>query len=78
MTAVFYLLCAFIWGTTWFAIRASIGVGGYPTYAAAALRFTLAAVILGGLWRAGLARPGPRTRREVAWLVVAGLLNAGS
>ncbi len=73
---VAYVACALIWGTTWFAIRVCIGAGGYPVYAAAALRFTLAALILGAIAAVGIARPGPRGRREWLWVVVAGLLNA--
>ncbi|HET6611145.1 MAG TPA: DMT family transporter [Kofleriaceae bacterium] len=76
MTAVAYVICAVVWGTTWFAIRVSIGPGGYPTYFAAALRFSMAAAALLVVWRLGFARPGPRSRKQLAWLVVAGLLNA--
>jgi drug/metabolite transporter (DMT)-like permease len=70
-----YLACAFIWGTTYRAIRICIGAGAYPTYAAAALRFVLAAAILGVIWAAGWSRPGPIGRRAWGWLVAAGLLN---
>jgi len=71
-----YVVCAVVWGTTWFAIRVCIGDGGYPTLPAAALRFTIAVAVLVPLAVAGLARPGPRDRRQLLWLVVAGLLNA--
>ncbi|HEX4421671.1 MAG TPA: EamA family transporter [Kofleriaceae bacterium] len=67
-----YLACALIWGTTWFAIRASIAA--YPTFTALALRFAIAAVILVPL--AARARPWPRGRMW-GWLVVAGVLDAG-
>jgi drug/metabolite transporter (DMT)-like permease len=76
VTLVAYVACALIWGTTWFAIRANIGEGGYPTFLAASLRFTLAGVILGSIFAFGLARPGPRARREWLALVGGGLLNA--
>ncbi len=72
-TLIAYLTCAIIWGTTWFAIRASIGPDGYPTILAAALRFTLAALVLAPL--AIFARPWPR-RGEWSWLVLAGALDA--
>src|SRR5215510_16077874 len=55
---VAYLACALIWGTTWYAIRVSIAPGAYPTLAALALRFAIAAVIL--LPFAARARPWPR------------------
>lgn len=72
-TSFAYLALALIWGTTWFAIRESIGPDGFPTMLAAALRFTLAALILAPLaWRA---RPWPQ-RAQWPWLVVAGALNA--
>lgn len=71
-----YLICAAVWGTTWFAIRVSIGTEGYPTFVSAALRFSLAAVILLALLGAGWGRPLPRGRREWMGLVVAGLLNS--
>lgn len=76
MAVVAYIACALIWSTTWFAIRVCIGPGGYPTYRAASLRFLLAAAILGALWVAGVARPGPRTARDRAWVCLAGVLNA--
>jgi drug/metabolite transporter (DMT)-like permease len=72
-----YLACAFIWGTTYFAIRLCIGEGAYPTYVAAALRFVIAAAILGIVVALGWARPGPRGWKAWAWLVAAGLLNFG-
>jgi drug/metabolite transporter (DMT)-like permease len=70
-----YLACALIWGTTYFAIRLCIGPGAYPTYVAAALRFVVAALVLGGIVAFGGARPLPRGRRAWAWLIAAGLFN---
>lgn len=71
-----YVVCAVVWGTTWFAIRVCIGAGGYPTMPAAALRFTIAIAVLLPMAAVGLARPGPRNRRQLLWLAGAGLLNA--
>lgn len=73
---VAYLVCALVWGTTWFAIRVSIGEGGYPTIAAAALRFTVATALIVPLYLLGVARPGPRGLRQWGWLCGAGVLNA--
>ncbi len=70
-----YIACALIWGTTFFAIRACIGDGGYPTYLAAAIRFVIAAAILGAIVLVGWARPAPRGARAWAWLICAGLIN---
>lgn len=70
-----YCLCALIWGTTWFAIRVCIGPGGYPTLSALALRFAIAAVLLVPL--AIRARAWPQDARTWAWLVAAGVLDAG-
>ena len=68
-----YAACAFIWGTTWFAIRVCIGPGGYGTYSALALRFAIATCVL--LPIAARTRPWPSGR---AWLplVLAGVLDA--
>jgi drug/metabolite transporter (DMT)-like permease len=74
--SIAYVACALIWGTTWFAIRRSIGAGGYPTLAAAAIRFAIAALVIGALWAVGWARPGPREARTVRALLAAGLLGA--
>ena len=75
MTALVYALCAVIWGTTWFAIRRCIGPGGYATFTAAALRFAIAAAILGALYAAGQGRPGPK-RKELFPIVLCGVLGA--
>jgi drug/metabolite transporter (DMT)-like permease len=70
-----YIACALIWGTTWYAIRVCIAPGAFPTLAALALRFVIAALLL--LPFALRMRPWPRGR---AWgyLVAAGLLEAGA
>src|SRR5262245_21005051 len=36
-----YVICALVWGTTWFAIRVSIAPEGYPAFLSAAIRFTI-------------------------------------
>jgi drug/metabolite transporter (DMT)-like permease len=75
--ALAYAICALVWGTTWFAIRVTIvGEGAYPTFESAALRFTIAAVVLAAIALAGLSRPGPRALRQWVWLGIAGALNA--
>lgn len=73
---VAYVVCAVVWGTTWYAIRVSIGDDGYPTIVAAALRFTVATALVVPLVLLGVARPGPRGRRQWSWLCLAGVLNA--
>lgn len=72
---VCYVVCALVWSTTWFAIRVCIGAGGYPTFPAAAIRFSLAALVLGLIVWSGLGRPRPRGRRQITWLAVAGAFN---
>lgn len=73
-----YLTCALVWGTTWFAIRVSIGPDGFPTLESVALRFTLAALLLAPIvWRLRLG-PWPSGVRTWGWMVVAGILDAGS
>lgn len=71
---VAYLACALIWGTTWYAIRVCIGPGGFPTLLALALRFALAALVLLPLALRTRSRPSGATW---AWLVLAGILDAG-
>jgi probable blue pigment (indigoidine) exporter len=73
---VAYVLCASIWGTTWFAIRRCIGQGGFPTFTAAALRFALATAVLAAAYAAGRGRPGPRSLRQLAALAGCGVLCA--
>jgi drug/metabolite transporter (DMT)-like permease len=55
-------------------IRVCIGPGGYPTFAGAAIRFVLATAVLAGLAALGLAGRGPRTWRQRAWILGAGVL----
>lgn len=71
---VAYLVCAVIWGTTWFAIRVCIAPDGYPTLAALGLRFAIAAMLL--LPLAIRVRAWPKDPRVWRWLIVAGVLDA--
>jgi drug/metabolite transporter (DMT)-like permease len=71
---VAYCTCALVWGTTWYTVRVCIGPGGYPTIEAAAIRFTLATMILVP-WALRL-RSRPDGLRQWGWLVVAGILDA--
>lgn len=75
MVALAYAVCVGIWGTTFYAIRACIGAGGYAPYQAAALRFVIAALILAAIVAGGLARPRPTARAQIGWICAAGLLN---
>ncbi len=75
---VAYLTCALVWGTTWYAIRASTGPGGFPTLESAAMRFTIATLVLAPIVAALRLGPWPRDRATWGWLVVAGVLNAVS
>jgi drug/metabolite transporter (DMT)-like permease len=76
--AIVYVVCAVVWGTTWFAIRRCIGDGGYPTFTSAGIRFALAGALLGLLYALGFGRPGPRGRRQLLALVACGVLSAAS
>jgi drug/metabolite transporter (DMT)-like permease len=76
LTGFVYAGCALIWGTTWFAIRRCIGPGGYPTFAAAALRFAIASAVLGAIYASGRGRPGPKGRRQLAIVAACGVLCA--
>src|SRR5258708_31789064 len=70
-----YVVCAAIWGTTWYAIRVCIGDGAYPTLVGVALRFAIAAVVLAPI--AARLRPWPRGRTWF-YLVLAGALDAAA
>jgi drug/metabolite transporter (DMT)-like permease len=70
-----YLACAFIWGTTWFAIRVCIEPGGYPSFVAAALRFTLSSSVLAILWIIFQKRINQLDKRKLGWIALAGLLS---
>lgn len=70
-----YLFCALIWGTTWYAIRVCIGPACYPTYPAAAMRFTLASFILAIIWLIQRTQIRKTTTTEIKWISVAGLLS---
>jgi drug/metabolite transporter (DMT)-like permease len=75
MSIIAYVVCALVWGTTWFAIRVCIGPGGYPPFISAAERFTIAALILAIALALGLGKPRPDAR-TVRWISLGGLLNA--
>lgn len=73
-----YLLCALVWGTTWCAIRVSIRPDGFPTYEAAALRFSVAAAIMVLLKLFGMLRLEHKLGRQLWYVCAAGLMNAAS
>ena len=73
-----YTVCTLVWGTTWFSIRLTIAPGGYPTYEAAALRFTIAVVVIALCVPGDLLRVKERAGATLPWLCVAGLINSAS
>lgn len=70
------MVCCAIWGTTWFAVRLSIGEGGFAPLPSATYRFSLAALILWGIVLVGRLRPLPSSPRIWGWLAFAGVLDA--
>lgn len=76
MVVLAYVVCALVWGTTWYAIRVCTGPDGYPTMEAAALRFAIAAAILLPIVLVFRMRPWPRGRRAWIALCIAGVLDA--
>ena len=73
-----YIVCTLVWGTTWFSIRLSIAPGGYPTYEAAALRFTIAVVVMTLASPLTVLRLRERVGEQLPWLCVVGLINSVS
>ncbi|MDZ4834811.1 MAG: DMT family transporter [Candidatus Melainabacteria bacterium] len=73
-----YAVCAIVWGTGWYAIRLSVSDGGYPIFGGAAIRYTLAALVLGMLIPFFPKAFGKVNRTETGWLIVAGILNAAA
>lgn len=69
---VAYFLCATIWGTTWYGIRVCIGPDGFPTYPAAALRFSLSAALLGIFWLFQISKYKKPSLSELKWILCAG------
>lgn len=67
-----YFLCAMIWGTTWYGIRVCIGPGGFPTYPAAALRFTLSAALIAIFWLFRANKYKKPSLFELKWIFCAG------
>jgi len=74
VTVLAYVGCALIWGTTWFAIRVNMAPGGYPPFAGAAIRFLVAVLVLVVVNAMGWAGRGPRSGRQRAYVVGAGVL----
>jgi drug/metabolite transporter (DMT)-like permease len=70
-----YLGCASIWGTTWYAIRVCIGPSGYPSYEAAALRFSISSLLLCATWFAFKKRIKRPVAAELKWISIAGLIS---
>lgn len=76
--AAAYLVCAITWGTTWFAIRVCIAPAGYPTYEAAAIRFSIAVLVIAVPGLAGILSLKRQKGWHLWWLCAAGLFNAAS
>ncbi len=77
-TVLAYLTCAMVWGTTWYAVRASTGAEGFPTLESVAMRFTLATLVLAPIVAVARIGPWPRDRVTWAWMLLAGVLDAAS
>ena len=75
---VAYTVCTLVWGTTWFSIRLTIAPGGYPTYEAAALRFTIAVAVIALCVPGAILRLKERVGQTIGWLCLAGLINSVS
>ncbi len=73
-----YAVCAIVWGTGWYAIRLCVGDGGYPVFGGAAIRYTLAAAVLLLLIPIVPKAFSKLTRKQVAWLITAGILNGAA
>lgn len=70
-----YLLCALIWGTTWYGVRVCVSPGGFPSYLAAALRFSLASSVLLVIWAVLRTKLKPPSIDEIKWITISGLLS---
>lgn len=77
-TVVAYTVCTLVWGTTWFSIRLTIAPGGYPTFEAAALRFSIAVVVIALCVPTALLRAREQVGAVLPWLCAAGLINSAS
>jgi drug/metabolite transporter (DMT)-like permease len=75
---VAYTICTLVWGTTWFSIRLTIAPGGYPTFEAAALRFTIAVAVIALCVPREFARVNVRVGKALPWLCASGLINSAS
>jgi drug/metabolite transporter (DMT)-like permease len=70
-----YIGCAFIWGTTWYAIRVCVAPGGYLPYPGAALRCTLGLSIMAIVWWQCRKYINSPNKTEIRWMLIAGLLG---
>ncbi|MBY0549507.1 MAG: EamA family transporter [Candidatus Obscuribacterales bacterium] len=71
-----YAACALIWGTGWFAVRLSVTDGGFPLLSGAAIRYTIAAIVLTALIPMFPKAFSGLNKSTLKWIVVAGLINA--
>lgn len=71
-----YLFLALVWGTGWYAIRLCVSDGGYSVFGGAALRYTLASIAILALIPFFPRAFGQVRRKNIGWLVLAGLVNA--
>lgn len=71
-----YLVCCCIWGTTWYAVRLSVEPGdGLPPNFAGAIRFLIAIILYLPILLIYSRRLGKVTRKQIAWIALAGLFN---
>lgn len=73
-----YFACALVWGTTWYAVRICIGEGGYPVLSGAAIRYTLAGLLVILFSPALSLVMRNLSRSQFFWLFLGGVLNGTS
>jgi drug/metabolite transporter (DMT)-like permease len=73
-----YAVCAIVWGTGWYAIRLCVSDGGYPVFGGAALRYTLAAFVIGLMVPLFPKAFSGLKKEQTGWLLLAGFFNAAA
>jgi drug/metabolite transporter (DMT)-like permease len=70
-----YVVCALIWGTSWYGVRVSVAPEGFPPFTAALLRYAITIFLFVPIWFFNRRNLRKTSLQEASWIAISGLLS---